>query len=67
MGDPMAWLIENWPVLVQGVTGVVTLASAVTALTKTPKDDAVLAAVRRVLDALALNVGNAKNARRPGL
>lgn len=40
---------------------VVTLAAAITALTPTPKDDAVLNTIRKVLDWAALNVGNAKN------
>ena len=41
------------------VSGIVTGASALAALTPTPIDDCLLAKVRRLVDMLALNVGNA--------
>lgn len=37
------------------------VAAMVAALTPTPKDDNAIAAVRKVLDLLAFNFGNAKN------
>lgn len=40
---------------------VVTVASAIAAATKTPSDDAWVAKVYRVIDALALNFGYAKD------
>lgn len=45
----------------QVVVGVVGVASMVAAITPTPKDDNAIAAVRKVLDLLAFNFGNAKN------
>jgi len=43
------------------VTATVTLASAIAAVTPTTKDDAFIAKyIKPVVDALALNVGNAK-------
>lgn len=52
---------DAFPAWLVAVTAVVAAAAGITALTPTPKDDAALAKVRRVLDWLALNVGNAKN------
>ena len=46
----------------QWVPIVVTVASVITAVTPTPKDDAALRAVVRVLRGLALNVGRARPA-----
>lgn len=42
-------------------TAVVAAAAVITAATPTKKDDAIFAAVRKVLDVLAFNVGHAKN------
>lgn len=42
------------------ISSIIAGASALTALTPTPKDDAVLAKVKKGLDILALNVGRAK-------
>lgn len=49
--------------VVQAVTAIVTGAAALAALTPTPKDDTILAYIRKVVDWLALNVANAKNAK----
>lgn len=56
----VSWLArigEYWVVITQ----VVTLAAAVAAVTPSPKDDGVVAAIRRIIDLLALNFGFAKN------
>lgn len=45
------------------VTTTVAIASGVAALTPTPTDDAILLKVRKILDVVALNVANAKNAK----
>lgn len=45
------------------ITNVVAVAAAIAAITPTPKDDGILLIVRKVLDLLAFNVGNAKNAK----
>lgn len=43
------------------ITAVVTIASAIAAVTPTPKDDAFIAKyIKPVIDALALNIGHAK-------
>ena len=47
----MKWLIENWDVLVSGVGGLLALATAVTRLTPSPKDDAV---VREIVSIFSL-------------
>ena len=63
----LGWLVANfdsvWPV----VTGVVSLASAITALTPTPKDDALVGKAYKILDWLALNVFKAKDKPGEGL
>ena len=53
-------MIDIWTI-VNIFTAVVTLASAVAAVTPTTKDDQFIAKyLKPVIDALALNVGNAK-------
>jgi hypothetical protein len=47
------------------VTAVVALASAIAAVTPTPKAGSVLAKVYAVVDFLALNVGKAKDTGKP--
>lgn len=47
------------------ITGVISAAAVITSATKTPKDDAALKWLRRLLDVLALNVWNARNADPP--
>ena len=42
------------------ITGVVCLASIVCALTPTPKDDAMISKLYKMIDLLALNIGKAK-------
>ena len=47
--------------LVQVITGVVTIASAVTAATKTPRKNSKLNIIYRLIELLALNIGRAKD------
>jgi hypothetical protein len=61
MLEVVNWIIEN---PVQVITGIVTVAAAIAAITPSPEDDKAVAKARKVLDALALNVGHAKNAKR---
>lgn len=56
----MEWIMENWQGILAAVTGVIAAASAIAALTPTPKDDAILSKIRGLIDLLALNVLNAK-------
>jgi hypothetical protein len=56
-------VIAHWDEIALVITSLVSIAGVITALTPTPKDDAILLIVRRILDVLALNVANAKNAK----
>jgi len=51
-------LIPAW---IAALAGLVTAASAIAALTPTPKDDLIIGKLYRVLDMLALNIGHAKD------
>ena len=57
----MSWILENKDALIGIITGVVALASAIAALTPTPKDDGWVKKAYKVVDLLALNVGKAKD------
>ncbi|MBR7158353.1 MAG: hypothetical protein IKD08_01560 [Alphaproteobacteria bacterium] len=57
----MDFIIVNLDGILTVIASVIATAAAVAALTPTPKDDAVLSAIRKVVDTLALNVGNAQN------
>ncbi len=58
----MEWITQNVPSVIDIIAKVIAAAAAVAALTSTPKDDSILASIRKVIDMLALNWGNAKNA-----
>jgi len=45
----MAWILENWVTIVTIIGGIVSVASTIVGLTPTPKDDAILKAVREFL------------------
>jgi hypothetical protein len=53
--------VHGLPAWVNALTGLVTAASAVSALTPTPKDDRFLGRAYKLLEVLALNVGFAKD------
>jgi hypothetical protein len=55
-------LLPHW---LSALSGIIASASAVAALTPTPKDDSVLGKIYRVVDFLALNIGHAKDAGAP--
>ena len=55
-------VLNSVPDWLQIVAIVIAAASSVAAITPTPKDDGVLAILRKILDLFALNVGRAKNA-----
>jgi hypothetical protein len=60
----MSWILEHKDALIGILTGAVALASAIAALTPTPKDDSWVGKIYKVIDLLALNVGKAKD--KPG-
>jgi hypothetical protein len=49
------WITEHWVELTAAVGGLVTVASIIVKLTPTPKDDAFLAKVKKILALVALN------------
>ena len=57
----MNWIIENKEALISIITGAIALASAIAALTPTPKDDTIVGKIYNVFDLFALNVGKAKD------
>jgi|TARA_R110002020_G_scaffold173286_1_gene364122 hypothetical protein len=57
----MSWILEHKEALIGIITGVVAVASAIAALTPTPKDDNIVGKIYKVIDLLALNVGKAKD------
>ena len=52
---------ENWEAIVAVLTGVIATASAIAALTPTPKDDGIVKKLYKLVDLLAVNVGKAKD------
>ena len=50
----MEWIINHWKEILAIIGGVVTVASIIVKLTPTPKDDAVLAKIIKILAALSL-------------
>lgn len=60
--DQIAFVLESAPAWLTAITGLVTAATAITALTPTKSDDAVLSKVLWVLNLLAGNVGKNRNA-----
>ena len=61
MADILNWVLAHKSDLVAILTGIVSVASAIAALTPTPKDDGIVKKVYGVIDMLALNVGKAKD------
>ncbi len=57
----ISYLSENAGNLLAIATSIVAAASAIAAITPTPKDDALASKAYKVLDWLALNVGKAKD------
>jgi len=54
------WITNNWETLGAALLGLHALASAITALTPTPRDDEWVASIYRQIERLALVVGRAK-------
>ena len=55
------FVINNLDAIIATVTAVIAAASAIASLTPTPVDDGIVRKLRKVVDVLALNFGNAKN------
>ena len=54
------YILENKEELFGVITAIIAAASAIAALTPTPKDDTIIGKAYKVIDWLALNVFNAK-------
>lgn len=54
------WILDNGSDLIAAATAIVTAFSAVAAITPTDWDNKAAAWLRKIVDLLALNVGNAK-------
>ena len=57
----MEFVQSNWEGIILVLTSAVALASAVAALTPTPKDDGIVKKLYALIDTLAINVGKAKD------
>lgn len=55
----LEYIVNHAGDLLAIASGVVSVASLVAALTPTPADDSVIARLRKLVDVLALNIGNA--------
>ena len=54
------WILDNASDLIEAATAIVTAASVIAAMTPTDWDNKAVAWVRKIIDFLAINVGNAK-------
>lgn len=57
----LAYILDHSDTIISTATGVVTIASIVTASTETPPPETVLGKIYRILEVLALVMGKAKN------
>lgn len=62
MTDILKTIFENYEVWLAAITGVVTAATAITAITPTRSDDVIIGKVLWVLNLLAGNIGRNRNA-----
>jgi len=61
MNEVFNWIVSNKETLIEILTGVVTVASLVAALTPNDSDNKVVRGINKVVSWLALNVGKAKS------
>jgi hypothetical protein len=57
----ITWVSTHADQIIGALTSIVTGASALAALTPTPKDDSLMGKLYKVIDFLALNIGKAKD------
>ena len=55
------YILENKEAVLHAITSVIAVASAIAALTPTPKDDTFIGKIYKLIDWLALNVHKAKD------
>ena len=56
------FLISSWNDILIAISSIISGASVISALTPTKKDDNVVSKIKKGVDILALNIGNAKPA-----
>ena len=61
MMQVLMWLSAHSDQIISALTSIVTGASALAALTPTPKDDSIVGKLYKMVDFLALNIGKAKD------
>jgi hypothetical protein len=61
MTQVLTWITTHADQIIGALTSIVTGASAIAALTPTPKDDTFIGKIYKVIDFLALNIGKAKD------
>ena len=57
----IAYIQENWDSILTVITSVIAAASAIAAITPTPKDDNLVKKLYWLVDLFALNIGKAKD------
>ena len=57
----ITWIVSHSDQIIGALTSIVTGASALAALTPTPKDDTFIGKLYKIVDFLALNIGKAKD------
>lgn len=57
----IAYIQENWDSILAVITSVIAAASAIAAITPTPKDDNLVKKLYWLVDLFALNIGKAKD------
>ena len=61
MTDVFTFISENWANISTVVLAIIGVAATIAALTPTPKDDGIVLILRKIVDALGMNVGNAES------
>ncbi|HAH10099.1 MAG TPA: hypothetical protein DCL54_18285 [Alphaproteobacteria bacterium] len=58
--DSLHTFFDSFPAWLNAIFAVISAASAITALTATPKDDQIVGKLHRLLQVIALNIGYAR-------
>lgn len=61
MTDVFTFITENWANISTAVLAVIGAAATIAALTPTPKDDGIVLILRKIVDVIGMNVGNAES------
>ena len=61
MTDVFTFITENWANISTVVLAIIGAAATIAALTPTPKDDGIVLILRKIVDVIGMNVGNAES------